>query len=197
MSAPVLAALAAAEEIERIRRVSDSMCSAHAGLRDRYAQWALALDLLILGSSIWLVALSFVDERIGERLTPGTVDPHIWIGVLGVVTFFLSIVQLKTEWKSRAHGHKTSAEAYAAVKREANYLLKSGTNDSEGYKRVIDRYDMASVASVPIPEKDFLKQKRRHLIKIAISKHLDSKPSTWIFWLRVRLWWKDTFSSAA
>src|ERR1700674_2305997 len=37
-------------ELERIRRVSDMLCTAHAGLRDHYARLALTIDIAILGS---------------------------------------------------------------------------------------------------------------------------------------------------
>lgn len=183
-------------EIERIRRVSDQICTAHSGLRDRYARRALVLDLLILAASTWLVALSFVDSTLSARLTPGDVNPQMWIGILGVITFFLSILQLKTDWKSRADSHKRSADTYAAVKREAGYVLASGVTDPEIHKRVIDRYDMASVVSVAIPESEFLKQKRRHLVKVALSKQLDSRPSASILWLRIQFWFRDNFSKS-
>lgn len=183
-------------EIERIRRVSDQICTAHSGLRDRYARRALVLDLLILAASTWLVALSFVDSTLAARLTPGDVNPQMWIGILGVITFFLSILQLKTDWKSRADSHTRSADTYAAVKREAGYVLASGVTDPEIHKRVIDRYDMASVVSVAIPESEFLKQKRRHLVKVALSKQLDSRPSASILWLRIQFWFRDNFSKS-
>ena len=57
------------EELQRIRRVSDMLCTAHAGLRDRYSGLALFLDLAVLGLSTWLVALAFVEPRIGVSLS--------------------------------------------------------------------------------------------------------------------------------
>ena len=64
-------------ELERIRTVSDMLCTAHAGLRDRYARRALWLDLAILGLSTWLVALVFVEPRINLSLTPFGLDPQL------------------------------------------------------------------------------------------------------------------------
>ena len=78
------------------------LCTAHAGLRDRYARRSLFLDLSVLGLSTWLVALAFVEPRIGISLTPFKIDAQIWGGLLATFTFFLAIVQLKTDWKGRS-----------------------------------------------------------------------------------------------
>ena len=184
------------DELERIKRVSDTLCTGHAGLRDRFARRALFLDLCILGASSWLVALAFVEPRINVRLTPFEFDSQIWIGVLSVATFFLTIIQIKTDWKGRADAHERTFDIYAEVKREAGYLLASGNTEETACRRVLSRYDLASVIGVAISERDFLSQKRRHKIKVALSKHLDTHPSASItiirfrFWLRDNIYWK-------
>jgi hypothetical protein len=79
-------------EIDRIRRVADMLCTGHAILRDRFARYALFLDLSILGLSLWLVALAFVAPQIEVDLTPFHLRKEIWIGLLSIGTFFLSLV---------------------------------------------------------------------------------------------------------
>ena len=182
------------KEIERIKRIADIMCTAHAGLHDRYHRLASFLDLLILGLSTWLVALSFVEPKTGAKLTPFGLESGIWIGLLAVGTFFLTIVQLKTDWKRRASAHRRALDTFAAVKREAAYVISQSEHDLIARRRIVDRYDMASVVSIAIPEKEFTRQKSRHLIKIAVSRHLDTHPSASIALTRLRLWWRDNLS---
>jgi hypothetical protein len=55
---------------------------------------------------------------------------------------------------------------------------------------------MASAVGVEIPERFFLKAKRRHLMKVAISKHLDTHPGASIVLTRMRLWWRGNFGKA-
>ena len=180
-------------ELTRICRVSDMLCTGHAALRDRYARLAFALDLLTLGVSTWLVALTFVEPRLNVTLTPFGWDAQIWIGTLGTGVFFLTLVQMKTDWKGRSDAHKRTLDVYAEVKREANYLLLAGEYDHDACKRVFSRYDMAASVGVQIPESEFLVQKQRHLVKVALSKTLDSRPAASLAWLRARLWWRDNF----
>ena len=181
------------DELERIRRVSDLLCTGHAGLRDRFARRALILDILILGLSSWLVAMAFVEPRINVRLTPFGLDSQIWVGALSVATFFLTLVQFKTDWKGRADAHKRTFDIYAEVKREAGYLLASRDTEETACRRVLSRYDMASAVGVAIPEREFLLQKRRHKMKVALSKHLDLYPSASLVLTRIRFWIRDNY----
>lgn len=182
------------EELERIRRVSDMLCTGHAGLRDRFARRALILDLSVLALSSWLVALAFVEPRINIRLTPFGWNSQIWVGVLSLATFFLTLVQFKTDWKGRADAHKRTLDLYAEVKREGGYLLAAGDIDEVSCRRVLSRYDIASAVGVEIPEREFLPQKRRHKIKVALSKHLDTHPSASLSLTRIHFWFRDNLS---
>lgn len=185
-------------ETRRIHRVADMLCTAHADLRDRFARRALALDLGILALAAWLVALAFVDPRINLSLAPLGMDPQIWTGLLAVGTFFLSLLQLKVDWKGRSDAHQRSLDIYGDVKREAGYLLSSTEGlDEQACRRVINRYEMAAVISVPIPEREFIQQKQRHKMKIALSKHLDDHPFSSITLTRLKFWLRDNFDRKA
>jgi hypothetical protein len=179
------------DELIRIRGVSDMLCTGHAHLRDRHARMALALDLSILALSTWLAALAFVAPSINLSLTPFGLDSQLWMGLLAVAVLFLSIVQLKTDWKGRSDAHRRALETYAEVKREAGYLLANGELDESACRRVLARYDMASAVGVEIPERFFLAQKRRHKMKVALSKHLDTHPGASILLTRFRFWIRD------
>jgi hypothetical protein len=177
-------------EIDRVLRVSDMLVTAHAHLRERYSRRALILDLTILALSVWLTAVVFVEPRLNLKLTPGGLDPQIWVGLLGIGTFFLSIVQLRVDWKGRSDAHKRSFDLYAEVKNECRYLLSSdGVLTREMCQRALTMFELASDVGSQIPEEEFLKEKRRHLLKVAMSRHLDAHPAASLLLLRLRLWW--------
>jgi hypothetical protein len=168
------------------------LCTSHAGLRDRFSRQALLLDLSILGLTTWLAALAFVEPRISLSLTPLGMEPQVWGGLLAVLACFLSVLQIKVDWKGRSDAHKRSLDIYAEVKREAGYLLASGEEfDKIACQRVIARYDMASAVGIQIPEHEFLHQKRRHKSKVALSKYLDHHPSASITLAKIKIWMRD------
>jgi hypothetical protein len=138
-----------------------------------------------------LAALAFVAPRLNLSFTPFALDPQLWTGLLSVATLFLAIAQLKTDWKGRSDAHRRTLDDYAEVKREAGYLLASGELDEQACRRVLARYDMASVVGVEMPERFFLSEKRRHKMKIAVSKHLDTHPGASIMLTSLRFWIRD------
>jgi len=152
------------------------------------------LDLGILGLSTWLVAISLIDPKLEPLLTPTGWESRVWVGVLGAFVFFLSLAQIKTDWKGRSDAHRQALDIYSEVKREAGYLLGAEQLEEDACRRVLSRYDMASAVGVAIPEKDFLDQKRRHMIKVEVSQHLDAYPSSSIFLKRLRIWYRDNLA---
>lgn len=181
-------------ELARIKRVSDLLCTAHAALQEKYSRRALIAELITLAASTWLAALVFVEPRINLHLTPSGFDPQVWIGLLSTATFFLTILQMRTDWRGRADAHSRSLAMYAEVKRECGYLLASGVATSQTEcQRLLARYDMATDFGTKVPENAFLRYKKRHLTKVAISKHLDAHPGTSTLLFRWRLWKRDNF----
>lgn len=179
-------------EVERIRRVSDLLCTAHAQLRDRYARRAFALDLTILVLSAWLTALAFLDPRYNKWIIPEGVDPQFAVGVFGFLVFGLTLLQVKTDWKGRSEAHKRSFSMYSEVKREAGYLLASAHDiPSREFQRLAARYDMSSDVGTAVPESDFLSLKRQHKIKLAISRVLDARPGANIMLIKLCIVLRD------
>jgi hypothetical protein len=178
-------------ELERIRRVSDMLCSGHSHLRDRCTRYAFFSDVVVLGVSTWLLALTFVDDPTATSLTPPMFSARIWLGILGALTFFVTLVRMKADWRGRADAHRRTCEMYAEVHRECGYLLAKGDsiNISE-CQRVLARYDMATDVGTALPEAEFLSAKRRHKLKVAISKHLDEYPGSFPAMVKFVLIWK-------
>lgn len=180
------------EELQRIKHVSDMLASGYSVLRDRASHKALLLDMAVLGASVWLTALAFVDPQIESVLTPANVVPKIWIGILGVVTFVLSLVQLKVDWKGKAEAYSRACRLYSSIKMESGYVLSNDSQiSSEAAARLLERYSSAGEICVPLPECQFLKIKRLHKTKVAISKYLDKYPNASIVLLKIRMWWRD------
>ncbi len=183
------------EEVERIRRVADQLCTAHAALRDRFKRRTLLLDIVILLASAWLTALAFIDPRLGKWLIPFGIDSQLWIGLFGVIVFFLTLIQFKVDWGGKAEAHARSFGMYAEVKREAGYLLAASADiPAREFQRLAARYDMASDVGTGVPEKNFLQLKRRHLMKVRISKLLDQNPGAGILLTKLKMILSDNFS---
>jgi hypothetical protein len=181
-------------EVERIRRVADQLSTSHASLRDRFAKRHFVIDIAVLLLAAWTASMGFADPRLASWLTPPHFDAQLWIGLLGSITFGLTLVQFKADWRGRSEAHQRSFAMYVEVKREASYLLANADEMSaRDFQHLTDRYDMASDVGAGIPENDFLALKRRHKLKIAVSRALDEKPGSSLWLIKIKLILRDNF----
>src|SRR5277367_614307 len=111
------------EELLRALRVADMLTSCHSQLRDRFSFRAMTLDIAILLASVWLTAMAFVDPELAKHLLLFGASSTLMIGLLAVLTFALSLLQLRTDWKYRAERHDQASKAYLAAKMEMREAL--------------------------------------------------------------------------
>jgi hypothetical protein len=178
--------------LERALRVADQMCSAYAKLRDRYAGKALALDLAVLLISTWLVAMTFAEPALGNKLSPPGIQREIWIGLLSIGVFLIALVQLRVDWKSRTDRYQRALVAYSAfVRANRRHRAEGSAVSNEVVQSALASYQNIGDWAEPISDKCFLALKKHHQIKVEISRHLDSHPGASIWLLRLRLLWRD------
>ena len=180
------------EEIKRIRRVSDQMCTMHANLRDMYSRRALVLEIAILSGSLIVVAQVFADPIIAERMDFLSLENRIWLGVFSIVVLISAIIQLIVNWKGQKEAHERAHVFYSVIKLECGRIIAGDELESQdNLRNVINKYNNATNLQIGIPESYFLPLKRRHKIKILISRYLDEHPGVSLIFLKLRLWWRD------
>jgi hypothetical protein len=170
-------------ELKRMWRVVDQMTTAHAVLRDRYRAWSLALTLTILALSIAATALGFAGEP--EVSIILTARLPVFVGALTCVIFFLTLVDLQFDWRSRARSHSDAAAELARLKtllRDATSRLNAGEDVD-----LADQYQSSMDGLVEIPDRKFLRMKARHWRKVEISKRISAQPETPVWLHRLRL----------
>ena len=184
----------AVSEIASIARKSDQACSIHARLRDRYQSRANYLDYGLLAASTYLIGLTLVEPSIGLPLSLGF-DRLILITILSLVTFFLSIVQFKSDLKMKTQAHQRSASEYAKIKAECRFIT-SGTRNATvtELQRIRDSYDIVEDLGTYIPDNEFITGKGHHKRKVFVSQYLDTHPGAWIPLVRLKLFLRDNLN---
>ena len=170
-------------ELSRMWNVVDQMTTAHSVLRDRYRAWALLLTLTILALSVVATALGFAGEP--EVTLIVTASLPTWVGTLSCGIFFLSLVDLQLDWRSKARDHAEAAKALSAFKmelREADARLGAGDPVEIG-----DDYQATMQGLVEISDRKFLRFKGRHLRKVEVSKRISARPELPVWLHRARL----------
>lgn len=175
-------------------RVADQQATAYAVLRDRYFLRARLLDLTVLLLSTWLVAMTFVEPVIGDSLSPSFTSREIWIGLLSVGTFALSLIQLLVDWKGRAQKYGQSLATVSAFVRTYRVFANGNAATQGQLQTASDAYATVCEAIAPVPDSEFLRLKRRHKIKIAISQELDRHPGRGLIAAKLWILWRDNIA---
>jgi len=178
-------------EIVSVERKADQLCSIHAQLRDRYTRFSSYLDYSLMATTTYLLAIAFVEPTIGLWLTFGA-PIQIINSTVTLVAFFLSVVQFKNEWKSKAHQHHISFSEYASVKKECR-MITAGTRAASlpELQKIRAIYDAATEKGTDIPNNMFVHGKATHLRKIYISRYLDAHPGASVPLIKFKLFMRD------
>ena len=119
---------------------------------------------------------------------------QIFLGLLALATFGISLVDLKVDWKAKSSSHKEAAAAYAKFKADSGAILSDAESANEEQFRDLTRdYSKIGEYVVSIPDDKFNKLKKRHLIKVEVSRTLSEKPGRSIWRILLELWWRDNF----
>lgn len=180
--------------LERAVRVGDQSCTAYAHLRDKYRRYSFWLDLSILLLSGWLASMVFVQPHIAVALSPRWIPSEIWIGLLSIFAFALSLIQLQVNWKGRALLYQQAASSLSAFVKEHRHQVQ--TVSEQQAEAAVARYSALSDGLEPIPESLFLTLKKKHKLKVELSRLLDERPGASLLLLRIAIALRDNRVSA-
>ena len=125
-------------------------------------------------SSAVLLAFVFASDFV-QRTTEVSADAYQWlIGLIAIVFFCVTLVSLAWQPAGRSARHDQAVRHYTNAKYEVGRLLDTASDslDVESVKRLEDLY--LDDRNLPrIPESKFLKLKRWHKLKVAVSKEMD------------------------
>lgn len=182
------------QEFKRKKRVADMLITAHSILGERYRKISVWFDISLMLTSFLVLLLSILVLAAPVVVTDflGTMGgPAIVLGA--TVIFVVSVIEWRISWKSKAAAHFRAAEDYSSIKGQITGLLSRGFGDGDvDAAQIEDRYDRLGLKCVPIPNAKFVKLKRMHLRKVALSRLLDDQPFACSMLVRLRIAMKHT-----
>jgi hypothetical protein len=176
------------EEFRRKRRVLDQMLTGHSLLRDRYERRALVLTLLVLALSIVATSVAFLS---GSTLSILGIQARVqvWVGVLSAVIFFLTLVELRVDWRQRAGTHGDAARRLGRLKSIFRAAAVHDDVVDAGKTDLNLEYDTTMEQLTPIPDNRFLWVKAKHTRKVRASMLLDKHPGAPLWYIRLLAMW--------
>ena len=176
------------EELKRQQRVTDQMLTIYSLLRDRYARRAICLTLGILGSSVVLVACTFLPESALGMVGISSFSTKVTLASFSSLILFLSIAELRVDWEERSRQYGEAADRLAKLKSKYRAALADQESTSTSVDEELSaEYDTVLDGLPRIPDKSFLKLKAYHLRKVRLSQMIDKAVGCPLLVLRFRL----------
>lgn len=173
--------------LKRVRRLANQQASIHGWLSDYYGRWSAALTFCSLLLAVILLALVFASDFV-QRTTAIPADAFQWAtGIAAITNFLFTLWALAWRPASKAAGHRQAIGHYTKAKYEVGRRLDSEEAiTAEAVEQIEERY--LDTRDLPnIPDRRFLKLKRWHLEKVAVSRELDENPHESIRSIKRRL----------
>jgi len=176
------------EELKRQYRVVDQMITMYSVLRDQFTRKAIYLTLGILGSSIVLVACTFLPQAALKFIGISPFTTTVILGAFSSLILFLSIAELRVDWKEQSRQYGDAADRLADLKLKYRNPLASSAGIIDAIVNDLTQEYEATFSSLPrIPDRQFLTLKSYHQRKVKLSQMIDKAVGCPVWLLRVRL----------
>lgn len=184
------------DEIRRQYRVLQQTLGIHSILRDEYAWWEKAFQIIILLCSVIFSATTFASDQLYKTLNLPPELSSIILDLAALLAFGLSLVLLVVDWRTRSIEHRDAVNNWFVVLRKFRES-KIGSNiwPDDILQELSNSYWEADKNSVEIPDKRFNGLKAKYLKKVAVSELKSSYPGCPLFILSILLFVKDSFKA--
>lgn len=178
-------------ELKKLLKKSEVSREAHFMIANTLKFRSKALHSFILIASSIVAILTFSSYESFTLLIPGLNEEafKLGAGILASLTFILAVMEEYVNWREASQKHEDAGRQLTSLIREGGGLIKSESLSPTNLESFRSKYIMLHESFPSIPNKFFLKSKQKNLMKIAISKELDTDPflPIWLFKLKNRM----------
>ncbi len=166
------------------------MITAHSVLRDRYNRLSSLFEILLLILSIILNSLIFVDAKFLEKFT-GVNEDHqkLFTGLAGLSVFIISMVMFQVSWREVATRHGIAVDRLFILKQKCKLIIltPNSSNKTLAIAEFDKNYTDVFSDLIKIPEKKFNSLKLIHYRKVELSKLIEQRPNSRMWFLKIKL----------
>lgn len=174
--------------LKRLFKLVDQASTAHGSKHIAYKRWHLFINLAALLSSAVLLALAMIGDDLVTSTLPLTANQFKWVlAAAAVSNFSLTLIDLYWKPAEKSGAHNQALSQLSKIKYLIIEQQTSGVEVTrEDYQRIQEQYSLTN--EFPrLSDAEFLKYKRQHCEKVAISKELDRDPPPPILAIRLKL----------
>lgn len=184
------------EENQRQYEVVDQLLSMHSAYRDRLEHRAFLLNSLLVAASLILCATSFINDEQIKLLGWNPNVARLIFGGISVVVLIFAIAEFRVDWKSVAGKHALAVQQLGELKVAYRTEFSKGQGqDEKANRRLTLQYRRIMKDIVPVPERQFVKLKKLHQAKKALSRRIAEHPTSPVWFLRCVMCWEGAWKA--
>jgi hypothetical protein len=180
------------ETLKKRKNVIDMMTSMHSELSRKYRNRSLALDIIVVSFSILLLSSVFIDP---DLLSEMGIDANILKLIIGICTIsitILSILSYVIDWRGKKIAHEHAFTSLVSLKDEWRLFLFDRENVAvEKMLQLEEKTTLIMHQLITIDDPRFNTLKRKHYMKVELSKITTKYPFIPLFILRFFCMIKD------
>jgi hypothetical protein len=170
------------EKLEKRKGMIDMMTSMHSELSSMYRKNIFVLDILLVILSIILLTFVFADQYL---LTNFRIDKVVLKLILGLATVLLTVLSLLSyifDWRGKKTCHDHAFNALIVLKNEWKLFLFNKKNITYENVNSLERTTALILSQcIKIDDKLFNKLKKKHYMKMTLSKSISDNPNLPLF----------------
>jgi len=181
------------EYLYKRKNMIDMMVTIHSELSSMYRNRTIIWDILLMISTIILLTFVFVDQSYLSTLGIDETNAKIILGLSSVTVSSLSLLSYIIDWRGKKICHDQAFKVLIGLKNEWRISLFS--KESIKYENVVRLEEKTSLIldqCINIDDTVFNKLKKKHYMKVSLSKAISDNPNLPLFLIKFNLI-KDAF----
>ena len=176
------------DKLEKRKDVIDMMVSMHAVLSSMYRNRAIIFDILLIISSIILLTFVFADQSYLSILRINESIAKTILGLSSILVTCLSLLSYVIDWRGKKICHDQAFRVLIGLKNEWRVFLFNKENiNHENANKLEEKTVLILDQCINIDDKLFNKLKKKHYMKVALSRAISDNPNLPLFLLKFNL----------
>ena len=175
-------------KLENRKGVIDMMTSMHSELSSIYRKKYFVSDVLITVSSIVLLTFTFTDQSLLNNIGINEIKSKIIIGLASILISCLSLLSHVIDWRGKKVEHDQAFKTLIGLKNEWKlFLFNKEDITYENATSLEEKTALILSQCINIDDKLFNRLKKKHYMKVALSKSISDNPNLPLFLHKLNL----------
>ncbi|GHU80703.1 hypothetical protein FACS189468_1220 [Spirochaetia bacterium] len=180
------------KDLEKSKKIIDMMATMHSVLSNKYRILSFILDALLIIFSLILLSCVFIDPALLNNIGVDANISRIIIGAATILVTCMSFFPYILDWKGKKNDHDQAFTTLINLKSKWRiFLLDKNNHTNDDAIKLEEEKSLILQHLIIIDDSKFNKLKKKHYMKVYISRMTSNYPAIPIFLIKIWLFIRD------